>query len=124
MAVVNYTVVNAGHGYELIEWTPLLNTDTGQIYKPSGYFGDKSVHVSGTFSVGGTVVIEGSNWGLTEASPAFITLVDPHQNPLSFTATALEAVLENVMQIRPRVSAGDGSTSLTVRLLVTTIARG
>jgi len=73
-------------------------------------FADKAVHVKGNFSVGGTVVIEGSNDGVT-----WVALTDPQGGALDTIITeAIEAILENTAYIRPRVTAGDGSTNLTV----------
>jgi hypothetical protein len=76
-------------------------------------FPDRAVQVAGTFGVGGAVVIEGSIDGSNYAP-----LTDPQGNALSFTAAKIEAISELVRFIRPRVTAGDGTTSLTVSLIV------
>lgn len=91
-------------------WGPMANGDAGEAVEATEY-GDRSVQVTGTFGTGGTVLIEGSNDGTNWA-----TLADPQGNALSFTATKIEQVLEAVRYIRPRVSAGDGTTSLTATL--------
>ena len=78
----------------------------------SAQYTDKSVQVFGTFGVGGSVAFQGSNDGTNWA-----TLTDPQGNPLSFTAPKIEMVSEATQFVRPVVS-GDGSTSLTVLLLV------
>lgn len=101
----------AGNGRGIV-WTGLLNGDDGEGFDPQT-FADVSVHVHGTFGTGGTVLIEGSN----QATPSsWATLADPQGNALSFTAEKIEQVLEGVRWIRPRVSAGDGTTSLTVSM--------
>jgi hypothetical protein len=102
----------------LVEWTGLVNGDTGEwIRVPQ--FADKTFHAYGTFGVGGNVQIEGSNEDApnvagTNAGP----LNDPGGSPINITAAnEIEAVLENPLWVRPKVTAGDGTTSLTVRML-------
>ena len=98
-------------GVVIYEWTGLLNGDDGSpIELPS--FPDMSVEFSGTFGTGGTILLEGSNKG-----SAYYTLTDPQGNAISKTAAALEQVEELVRYVRPRVSAGDGTTSLTATLI-------
>lgn len=91
-------------------WTGLLNGDDGQPFE-AGDYGDASVQVGGTFGVGGTIVWEGSNDGTT-----YFTLNDVQASAISKTAAAIEQVAEVCRYVRPRVTAGDGSTSLTVTL--------
>ncbi|HXF44867.1 MAG TPA: hypothetical protein VNK91_01995 [Burkholderiaceae bacterium] len=121
MAVRNYakTGVPLGDGrYEvaIVTWSGLIATpelDTGQPFE-APHFADRSVQILGVLGVGGNVVIEGSNDGVNYA-----TLTDPQGNPLTFNAiNRLEAVTELTRHIRPRVTAGDGSTSFTVVMLV------
>ena len=59
----------------------------------------------------GSVTVEGSNDGVT-----FHALTDPQGTPVTKTAAGMEVVEENPRYWRPRVTAGDGSTSLTVTL--------
>lgn len=100
-------------GIVKIRWAGLLITDDGA---PAGFAqsADRSIQVLGTFGAGGTVVIEGSLDGVN-----WETLTDPQGNNLSFTGTSkkLEAISEMTEFIRPRVTAGDGTTNLTVILL-------
>ena len=60
---------------------------------------------------GGTLKIEGSNDGAN-----WSVLTDPQGNDLSFTASKIETVSEITRYIRPNVTAGDGTTALTVSL--------
>lgn len=99
------------HGH-VITWTGLLNGDSGTPLEMVGS-ADRSVQITGTPSVGGTVLIEGSNDGTN-----YSTLHDPGGNALSLTSAQIVAVLEISAFIRPRVSAGDGSTTFAVTLLV------
>jgi hypothetical protein len=94
-------------------WTALLNGDDGEALKMPGA-NDRSVQVVGTFGSGGTLVIEGSNDG----GATWGTLNDPQGNALSFTSSKVEAIQELTASIRPRVTAGDGTTSLAVHVLV------
>ena len=94
----------------LITWLPLANGDVGSPM-PFSQYADKSVQVVGTFGVGGSVVIEGSNNG-TDYAP----LTDPQGNDLNITGAKIEMVSEATLYIRPRVTAGDGSTSISVIL--------
>ena len=98
----------------MVQWTPLANGDAGSWVALSN-FSDRSIQVNGTFGAGGNVVIEGSN--LPTPSTAFFTLNDPFNASLgTITSGKITGIIEAVRWIRPRVSAGDGTTSLTVTL--------
>lgn len=104
-----------------IEWTPLTFTgaDDGEAVGPFPG-ADRSIQVTGTFGAGGTLVWEGTN-AEVPGGATWATLNDPQGNPLSFTSARIEQISEYTRWMRPRVTAGDGTTSLTVRMLV---ARG
>jgi hypothetical protein len=91
--------------------TALANGDDGTAIELSGS-ADRSVQVFGTFGTGGNLKIEGSMDGSTWA-----TLNDPASNALDIATAKIETVLELTRYIRPRVSAGDGSTSLSCFIL-------
>jgi len=111
MPTVNLSRSDSGAGLA-IRWASMANGDDGQ-WIDTQAFRDISVQVTGTFGSGGTLLIEGSN----EATPTnAATLNDPQGNAISVQAAKIEQVLESVRWIRPRVSAGDGTTSLTVNL--------
>lgn len=88
-------------------WSAMAVSDVGDGAIHVGT-GDRTVQVSGAFGVGGAVLIEGSldgsNW---------FPLHDPQGVALSFTAAGLKAILEHVLMARPRVTGGDGTTSIT-----------
>lgn len=94
----------------LITWTGLLNGDTGAVVEGVDY-SDRTVQVTGTFGAGGSVTIEGSNDGAS-----FQAMSDPQGNAVTKTAAALEVMEEGPRYVRPTVTAGDGSTSLTVTI--------
>jgi len=96
----------------LFSWTGLTNatTDDGEpIGTDYAGYSDRSVQVIGTFGVGGTVRIEGSLDGTNYA-----VLTDPQGNALDITSAKIEAISEAVLYMRPRVTGGDGTTSLSV----------
>ena len=70
---------------------------------------DRTFQVEGTFGVGGTLVIEGTNDGVH-----WETLTNPQGASMIFTAAGIMQVTEVVMQMRPRVTGGDGTTTLNV----------
>lgn len=65
-----------------------------------------------------TVVIEGS---LSDSEADFVQLHDPQGGDLSFTAANIEAVLENVTRIRPRVSGG---TTVVAEVMMLFVGQG
>jgi len=121
MAVIPYTLVDDGQkvlGDPTIvyRWPTLTFTgsDSGNPLPGIGW-SDRSVQVEGTFGAGGTVVIEGSNDGTN-----WHTLKDPFSVAISFTATGLAQVTEISRYVRPRVSGGDGTTSVTITIVMRT----
>jgi hypothetical protein len=94
-------------------WTPLTfsGLDSGQPIQGPGWT-DRSVQITGTFGAGGTIVIEGSNDGVN-----YSTLHDTFGNTLSLTQAAVTQILEISLLVRPRVTAGDGTTSLNAIFL-------
>lgn len=122
MAVRTGTVSRiATHGdrAHVIEWTGLTQAtlDTGNPVEMPGS-SDRSVQVTGTFGAGGSVRLEGSNKEAPTVDADYAVLTDPQGNALDVTSAKIEQVMELTRWIRPRVTAGDGTTSLTVRLLV------
>jgi hypothetical protein len=94
----------------VITWANLTNAgpDSGQpVQRPA--LVDRSVQVTGTFGAGGAVVFEGSNDGVN-----FYTLNSPQGSALSVTVAGLTQVTEASAWMRPRITGGDGTTSLTV----------
>lgn len=101
-----------GESYLRIQWAGLLNGDDGSPYANVSY-ADRSVQIKGTFGAGGTVVIEGSNDG----GATYTTLADQGGTALSFTAVGIKQIRDLPGLIRPRVTAGDGTTALEVNLI-------
>lgn len=89
-------------------WSGLLNGDLGAPVQFAD-ISDRSVQIEGTFGVGGTVLIQGSNDGAN-----WRTLTNPAVAALSITTAGVYQVTEATQNIRPNVSAGDGTTSINV----------
>lgn len=118
MAIATLTQNTDFPGGKISQWT-LANGDTGApLSLPS--LADKSVHIHGTFGTGGSVTLYGSNnpadFTVAAGSGTWIALTDPQGNAITKTAAAIEQILENVCFIAPKVTAGDGTTSLTVSI--------
>ncbi len=112
MAIRPIVPTKISRGSHKWEWNTLLDDDTGApLDADQGglSFADKTVHVKGNFSGPATIVIEGSNDGAT-----WVTLTEPDGTALSFTSEGLKTILENPLEIRPHVTAGDASTDLDV----------
>lgn len=90
-------------------WSPLTTTNTDGAAIGAIQFADRSVQVSGTFGAGGSLSIQGSNDGSN-----WFTLNNAQGTAATFTSAGLKQVVELPRYIRPFVSAGDGTTSLTV----------
>lgn len=114
MATVNYTVEQPSKGVTIVTWAALANGDNGTPFETVCHEA-VSAQVVGTFGSGGTVVVEGS---LYTSSPTYAVLNDVANAALSFTAAKIEGVQEKAYRYRPNVTAGDGSTALTVKLLL------
>lgn len=95
-----------------VKWEGLLNGDDGTPVE-MGAWPDRSVQVIGTFGTGGSVSLEGSNDGTT-----WKALTDPQGNATTFTAAGIEAITELTWKIRPRCTAGDGTTDLDVWVMM------
>lgn len=98
----------------VVSWAGLKNGEAGAPAVVARHR-DRSVQVTGTFGTGGNVRIEGSNDG----GQNWAALHDPSGTVLNITSGAeIPAVLEATEMIRPRITAGDGSTSVSVHLFV------
>jgi hypothetical protein len=88
-------------------WGPMANGDTGSPLKRPDLV-DRSLQVTGTFGAGGSVAVEGSNDGVN-----FYALSNPQGTTIAVTAAGIVQIEEATVYVRPHVTAGDGTTSLT-----------
>ncbi len=111
MTVIAIAPTKLSRGSHKWLWEAVGDVDTGAPLGPDAGgidFADKTVQLVGTFN-NATIVIEGSNDGVT-----YVTLTDPQGNALSFSADAIEVILENPLYIRPSSSGGSGSADVDV----------
>ena len=111
--VVAGSQINKGSGEETVQWVGLANGDTGSPVFVRDGFEPKSMQVTGTFGSGGSVACEGSNDGA-----AYAALDDPAGTTIAVTAAGVAGIGVDVLAIRPHVTAGDGTTALTVTILL------
>jgi hypothetical protein len=112
MAVKNFQVLREEQGKVwLVKWV-LANGDSGRPIAGWNY-SDVTMQVYGTFGTGGNVQPEGSN-DLDSATATFFGLRSPGEIPITFTSAGGRQIQEHTHLIRPRCTAGDGTTSITV----------
>lgn len=116
--------VNASSGFNALDiqgdgsviafrFTPLTTTDADSAPIEFAQWADRCVQVDGTWGAGGAAVVEGSNDGTT-----WFTLNSAQGTALSLSANALKQVTEVTRYARVRVTAGDGTTSLTANFVL------
>lgn len=109
-----------GDDGHVVTWASMTTTDNygSPVSMPGS--ADRSVQLLGTLGTGGAVTMYGSN----KSSPNeandddWAILTDPQGNNIVLSTLKIEAITEIPRFIRPKVTAGDGSTSLTVVLLL------
>lgn len=109
MSTITPTVTLPNENTVVFTYTNMVNGDDGKpIEAQWADYADRSVQVTGTLGAGGTATIEGSN------ASTYHALNDPNGNSLAVNALKIEQILESCLRMRPRITAGDGTTSLTV----------
>jgi hypothetical protein len=114
MATVNPTTTTIEGDGSVVKhtWSTLTSTNTDGAPAKWSQFADRSVQMSGTWG-GATVTLQGSNDGLV-----WFTLGDPQANGIAKTSNALEQVLEMTHYVRPLLTGGDGTTAVSVILMM------
>lgn len=103
------------------KWTCAAIPNGNQSSSHSGSrLSDKTVQILGTFGAAGSVNIEGSNDGGT--TWAILNDTRGEGNPLTFTTADVRSINENPDLIRANVTAGDGTTALTVVIVSSSVA--
>jgi hypothetical protein len=98
----------------MFTWTGLDLDDSGIPIECVDY-PDRTVTITGTFGVGGSLTMQGTNDDLPSSN--WLPLTDPQGGAITKTSAAIELISEAPRFIRPLVTAGDGTTSLTVKIL-------
>lgn len=96
----------------LLTWKRLRVGDVGTACHLLGT-ADRCAQVTGSFGVGGAVVLEGSLDGVVYAP-----LTEPGGLRWHVQAPRLASITEATVWMRPRVVSGDPQTEVTVQLLV------
>lgn len=99
------------NGMVRVTWAAMANGDVGAPVRYHSH-ADRSVQIVGTFGAAGSALIEGS---LDETN--YATLNDPQGVPLTLTTAKVKSIAEMSVIARPRVTAGDGTTALTVTMI-------
>lgn len=77
-------------------------------------YSDRTVHIFGTFG-GASVSLEGS---IDPAGVVYGVLTDDDKSDITQTASAApRVVIPNVLTVKPTITGGDGSTSITIALM-------
>ena len=121
MAIRDWVRASESGRTQRIIWSGLLNGDTGKIFSAPGA-ADMTVQAFGTFGSGGTVIMQGTLEELTSPTN-FFTLRDGGDNLISFGTADAEMIAMVAAGLRPSVTAGDGTTDLTVILFVRSTMR-
>ncbi len=116
MASVGYTyTADTGSNDDSIaiySWAALTTTNTDGSPISIVPFADRCVQVTGTFGAGGSISVQGSNDGTNYA-----ILKNAQGTAATFTAAGIQQIVELPRYMRPLVTAGDGTTSLTATLV-------
>ena len=131
MAVVtvsgNTTFIARGVLRTVWAFATSLAPTSGSIGRPlsAPTYADKTVSFRGPWVSGVTIVIEGSNTATFSTGTAkWASLADPQGNALSKATGSVEAILENPLWIRPRISARTGTLgSPTVEIISQSLKR-
>ena len=110
MATVNAVVEMLGGSSVRVTWPSMLNGDVGSAVT-FGELADRSFQVAGTFGTGGSVAIKGSN-----DNTNFVDLSDLRGVAFAINTSRIEQIEDSTYAIRPQVTAGDGTTNLTVTM--------
>jgi hypothetical protein len=104
--------------YRVWEWTPLANGDSGGPINLED-FADITVKMYGTPGAGGAVTILGALNLPLETADAGTALEEEAGIPLILLTADRFATPRNApLSLWPSVTAGDGTTSLTVRAVI------
>lgn len=110
MAIRQGTQINDVDDRQKFSWSGLLNGDTGTSIGGNGSTSDYTVQAFGTFGVGGSVALLGSNNNID-----FAPLEDALGVVIAMTvSTKIWRLAQVPLFMKPSVTAGDGTTNLSV----------
>ena len=115
MAVIALTKLDDGPDWKVYQWTPLTEADTCAAIKLDRVATDIMMQVSGTFG-SASVALHGSLDGTNYAA-----LADLDGGTIAVTSAGLTSARDAPLWLKP-VASGGSSQSLTINVLVRTIA--
>lgn len=111
MAEIKPVVANINDDAVRVQWPNIASGDTCIEYEGFSDYSDRSVQMEGTFG-GATISIVGTNDG-----DNYQTLTDPSATAITGNTAKLRQILEYVWKVKPAISGGDGTTSITVTIV-------
>jgi hypothetical protein len=123
MATISASVARLetwGDNTRIVTWAALTTTNNyGSPFEMPGW-SDRSIQLIGTLGTGGAVTLYGSNVAAPDLTDDddWAILTDQSDNNLALSTLKVEQVMQLTRWVRPKITAGDGSTSLTAILLV------
>jgi hypothetical protein len=115
MAVITLTKLDTGPDFKVYQWTPLTEADTCAAIKLDRVAADIMLQVTGTFG-SASVALHGSLDGTN-----YVALKDADGAAIAVTSAGLTSARDAPLWLKP-VASGGSSQSLTIALLVRTIA--
>jgi len=118
------TISEFPEGVRVVKWV-LTTADPDGTWYMAGHKSDKSVHTFGTIGTA-TLTIQGSNESDVAVPANPVKLHDPSHGAAGLVFTTLpqlEQVLENTWWIRPSLTVPGAGATVTVELLIETVAR-
>jgi hypothetical protein len=109
---VSFSAKAVYRGGHLVIWTAVPLSQQGVGWSIGPFPTSITVQTTGTLGAAGSVTMEGSMDNV-----AWATLHQPGNTPATLTALGMIVIVEVPLYIRPNVTAGDGTTALTVQLL-------
>ena len=104
------STLDSESGQAVVKWGPMANGDVGLPANLGNYW-VRSVQLTGTLGASGAMTFQGANDIL---SPTWATLNDAGGTALVVTALGIKSIRELPFQVRPSITAGDGTTALNV----------
>ena len=108
-------------GTFVVKWPLMASGDVGVVFE-SPHHTEKHVTVGGTYGTGGTIRMEVQDVADARVTARYSVAKDSQGNPMVFTGAdgnpETKSMKPVTFQVRPNCSVGDGTTSLTVRMLV------
>lgn len=103
-------------GNFIIKWLGMKNGDLGEPWQ-AAQWADRNTQVLGMFGSGGSLTMQGSNLK-DPVDDEFASLHDSQGLVIAITAVGFIEISEIPWYTRPKVTAGDSSTSLDVIMMV------